>query len=136
MKEILVFGTFDVLHPGHLKFLKAAALYGSVTVALTTDAGCRQYKGANPCNTYVKRAKRLEMLKSIAHVIPADTTPGKFSVLAKHKYGAVVLGYDQADLERALKKWISQSKLRLKINFAGAYRPDLYKSSKLHRVSR
>ena len=41
-------GTFDLLHAGHVKFLRRCAEFGRVVVALNTDEFVEQYKGRKP----------------------------------------------------------------------------------------
>ena len=46
MKKVLVFGTFDILPPGHLYFLREAKKHGEhLTVVVTPSAVVKQLKG-------------------------------------------------------------------------------------------
>ncbi|HEY4500387.1 MAG TPA: adenylyltransferase/cytidyltransferase family protein, partial [Candidatus Paceibacterota bacterium] len=46
MKRVMVFGTFDILHPGHLYFLRAAKKLGDyLIVSLARDVNVRKIKG-------------------------------------------------------------------------------------------
>ncbi len=45
MRKVLCSGGFDPLHVGHLRYLVAAAKYGSVTVAVNSDAWLIRKKG-------------------------------------------------------------------------------------------
>ena len=63
-------GTFDLVHAGHINFLKQAAEYGSVYVALNTDEFITEYKGKPPVMTYDERAYVLESCRYVTAIIP------------------------------------------------------------------
>lgn len=67
MKKVIVNGTFDVLHLGHLKLLEFAHQQGDhVTVAIDSDQRVQELKGpTRPVNTQLER---LVMLKAIRWV--------------------------------------------------------------------
>lgn len=56
--KVLVLGSFDVLHYGHIRFLNEAAKLGEVVVGLGTDEYQKHYKRA-PILTYDERAAAL-----------------------------------------------------------------------------
>ncbi|OGG04123.1 hypothetical protein A2Z33_03090 [Candidatus Gottesmanbacteria bacterium RBG_16_52_11] len=69
---ILVGGCFDVLHFGHISFLKAAKQHGTkLVVALESDENVRRMKGPKrPIHNQNRRKMMLESLKFIDIVIP------------------------------------------------------------------
>ena len=70
MKRILTYGTFDLLHYGHIRLLKRAKAMGDyLIVALSTDefnAG----KGKKAYHTYETIKKMLEAIRYVDLVIP------------------------------------------------------------------
>ncbi len=70
MKKIVVNGTFDVIHPGHLALLNYAKSLGDfLIVAIDTDERVRQLKGpARPINSQNDRKLLLENLKAVDEV--------------------------------------------------------------------
>jgi len=60
-----VTGCFDMLHSGHVAFLKEAATYGDVYVGLGSDANVYQLKGRFPVNSQDERKYMLEALSCI-----------------------------------------------------------------------
>jgi len=64
-------GCFDILHYGHVKYLKSARSYGDIlVVGLNSDASIRRLKGdKRPINTEKERAEVLAALESVDHVI-------------------------------------------------------------------
>lgn len=63
-------GCFDVLHVGHVRYLKTARSYGDVlVVGLNSDASVKQIKGSNrPINPQDHRAEVLSSLACIDYV--------------------------------------------------------------------
>jgi rfaE bifunctional protein nucleotidyltransferase chain/domain len=71
-------GVFDILHPGHLRYLQAARAHGDLlVVGLNSDASVRRNKGpARPINPEQERAEVLAALACIDAVsIFDDDTP-------------------------------------------------------------
>lgn len=73
-------GVFDILHPGHLRYLQAARRHGDVLiVGLNSDASVRRNKGpSRPINPEQERAEVLEALDCVDAVsIFDDETPAE-----------------------------------------------------------
>jgi len=70
MKIIVVNGTFDVIHPGHIALLNYAKSLGEyLIVAIDTDQRVKQLKGTHrPINTQDERKLLLENLKAVDEV--------------------------------------------------------------------
>jgi D-beta-D-heptose 7-phosphate kinase/D-beta-D-heptose 1-phosphate adenosyltransferase len=70
MKKIVVNGTFDVIHPGHLALLNYAKSLGDfLLVAIDTDARVRELKGpTRPINNQYERKLLLENLRAVDQV--------------------------------------------------------------------
>jgi len=73
IKKVLVSGCFDLLHGGHIAFLKTAASYGKVFVSLGTDDNLFLLKGKRP---FFSQEERLFILKSIRFVEDAFLSSG------------------------------------------------------------
>jgi rfaE bifunctional protein nucleotidyltransferase chain/domain len=71
-------GVFDILHPGHLRYLQAARAHGDLLiVGLNSDASVRRNKGAGrPINPELERAEVLAALACVDAVsVFDDDTP-------------------------------------------------------------
>ena len=67
MTKVFVNGTFDVLHPGHVRLLEYARSRGDyLLVAIDTDRRVRQLKG--PTRPWLNQDDRRYMLESLACV--------------------------------------------------------------------
>jgi rfaE bifunctional protein nucleotidyltransferase chain/domain len=71
-KKVLVGGCFDILHFGHIHFLKEARKKGNfLIVALESDANTKRLKGpGRPIHNQKERREILESLKFVDRVIP------------------------------------------------------------------
>ena len=73
-------GVFDILHPGHLRYLQAARRHGDVLiVGLNSDASVRRNKGpSRPINPEWERGEMLEALACVDAVsVFDDDTPAE-----------------------------------------------------------
>jgi FAD synthetase len=64
-KRILIAGTFDILHPGHIFLINEAAKLGDVYIVVATDKNRELYSGERPI---VPEEQRLEVMKNIKNV--------------------------------------------------------------------
>lgn len=62
----------DIVHPGHINIIKAAAQYGEVIVGLFTDEAIASYKRV-PYMPYEQRKIVIENIKGVSRVIPQYT---------------------------------------------------------------
>ena len=88
-------GVFDILHPGHVRYLQAARAYGDVlVVGLNSDASVRRNKGAGrPINPASERAEVLEALECVdAVAIFDEDTPAE--IVARAQPDILVKGAD------------------------------------------
>lgn len=128
MKKVMVFGTFDILHPGHLHMLKEAKEYGDdLVVIVARDNTVGEVKGHPPTNNEDVRLKNLEKL-GIATKVRLGHLNDKHQVISEEKPDIVALGYDQRffidELENQLESTTSIVRL-------SPYQPAIYKSSKI-----
>src|ERR1041384_2787985 len=64
-KKVFVTGCFDILHSGHVAFLKEASTYGDVHVCIGTDENVKQLKGRYPVTSQDERKYMLESLSCV-----------------------------------------------------------------------
>lgn len=107
MTTIITYGTFDLLHKGHIRLLQRAAAYGDrLIVGLSTDefnAG----KGKHAYTKFEDRKLMLEAIRYVDLVIPENTWNQKAADIKKYHVDALVMGNDWTgqfdDLERYTK---------------------------------
>lgn len=94
MKRILTYGTFDVLHIGHLNLLqRARALGDHLTVGLSTDE-FNALKNKKALLSYEERKAILSMLRCVDFVIPETSWEQKTRDIRDHQIDIFVMGSD------------------------------------------
>lgn len=100
MKRILTYGTYDLLHYGHINLLKRAKALGDyLIVALSTD-DFNELKGKKAYHNYETRRKMLEAIRYVDLVIPEDNWEQKIEDVKKYDVDIVVMGSDWAGSDR------------------------------------
>ena len=100
MKRILTYGTFDLLHYGHIRILKRAKELGDyLVVALSTDE-FNATKGKKAYHSYETRKKMLEAIRYVDLVIPENNWEQKVQDIKDYKIDVVVMGSDWADSDK------------------------------------
>ena len=127
-KTVMVFGTFDVIHPGHLHFFQQAAKYGDkLIVVVARDVNVFRHKNKNPYNDEKKRLKNIEKIDYINKAILGDKEQ-KIKPIITYKPSTICLGYDQRPDTKLLNEI---ENLGIAINRLRPYKSHLYKSSKI-----
>ena len=94
MKRILTYGTYDLLHYGHIRLLKRAKQRGDyLIVALSTDE-FNQLKGKKAYHNYETRKEMLEAIRYVDLVIPEYDWDQKIEDVQTYKVDEVVMGSD------------------------------------------
>lgn len=94
MKTVLTYGTFDMLHVGHIRLLeRAAALGDRLVVALSTDE-FNHKKHKTAFMSYVDRKEILEAIRFVDLVIPENNWEQKVGDVREHKVDVFVMGDD------------------------------------------
>ncbi|MAG08331.1 FAD synthase [Candidatus Woesearchaeota archaeon] len=130
MQKVLVFGTFDIIHPGHLNFFNQARKHGKLTVIVSRDKTVKQVKGKNPLHNEKKRQEKLKSLHVAEHIL-LGSLKDKYAIIKKIKPDIICLGYDQEHFIDKLKEKIKEFSLNTKIIRLKPYKEKKYKSSKL-----
>lgn len=100
MKRILTYGTFDLLHYGHIRLLKRAKELGDyLIVALSTDE-FNEIKGKKAYHNYETRKKMLEAVRYVDLVIPEENWEQKINDVKEYHVDVVVMGSDWAGSDR------------------------------------
>lgn len=105
MKRVITYGTFDVLHYGHINLLKRAKAMGDyLIVALSTDE-FNQVKNKKSFYTYEQRKTLLEACRYVDLVIPENCWEQKIDDVQKYQADIFVMGDDWAGKFDFLKEY-------------------------------
>ena len=100
MKRILTYGTYDLLHYGHIRLLQRAKALGDyLIVALSTDE-FNEIKGKKAYHDYETRKKMLEAIRYVDLVIPEENWEQKINDVKEYHVDVVVMGSDWAGSDR------------------------------------
>ena len=100
MKRILTYGTFDLLHWGHIRLLKRAKSLGDyLIVAVSTDE-FNAIKNKKSYNNFPERKEILEAIRYVDLVIPENDWNQKPEDIKKYLIDTVVMGNDWEGDER------------------------------------
>jgi len=109
-KIVFTNGCFDLLHPGHLKYLKEASLLGDfLVIGLNSDKSISKIKGKNrPINDFNFRAAMLSYLDFVNFIFEFDEdTPENLIRIIKPN--VLVKGFDYFDKEIAGSNFVKSS---------------------------
>jgi len=94
MKRILTYGTFDLLHFGHIEILRRAKSLGDyLVVAVSTDE-FNAIKNKKAYHDYATRKKMLEAVRYVDLVIPEKDWGQKRDDVKRYEIDTVVMGSD------------------------------------------
>lgn len=95
MKRIVTYGTFDLLHYGHINLLRRAKALGDyLVVGLSTDEFNWNAKHKKCYFSYEKRKQLLEAIRYVDLVIPEENWEQKTSDVELYKIDTFVMGDD------------------------------------------
>lgn len=97
MRRVITYGTFDLLHYGHIRLLKRAKELGDyLIVALSTDEFNWNSKQKKSYFSYAERQQLLESIRYVDLVIPEESWEQKRQDIQLYKVDTFVMGDDWA----------------------------------------
>ncbi len=134
MTRIMVFGTFDMVHEGHVDFFRQArALVRDpyLIVSVAREAVVTRIKGAKPRRSEKERCSLLERNTLVNEVILGQED-GYVEHIEAARPDIIALGYDQkGEYVDRLERDLSNAGVKVKIVRLQAFLPEKYKTSKL-----
>jgi FAD synthetase len=127
MIKVMVFGTFDGLHEGHLNLFLQAKEHGDFLIAVAgRDVNIRKVKGHLPRRRERERLTDLQKCKIVNQaVLGFEDNP--YKIIENLKPNVICLGYDQNSFTKNLRKEIKKMGLKIKI-----YRLNPFKPGEMH----
>jgi FAD synthetase len=116
---VLASGTFDLLHLGHVRYLEEAKKAGGenaeLIVIVARDKTVERRKGYKPVISENQRRALVEALKVVDEAILGyeDFNIGK--VIDKIKPDVIAIGHDQDSMEKAVRDYIREKGLNIKV---------------------
>lgn len=95
MKRVITYGTFDLLHYGHINLLRRAKALGDyLIVALSTDEFNWNEKSKKTYFSYEKRKSLLESIRYVDLVIPEENWEQKKTDIHEYQVDVFAMGDD------------------------------------------
>jgi len=137
LTKIMVFGTFDGLHPGHVNFFKQAkslVKQAFLIVSIARDKNVFKIKKAYP---KMNEEERMSLVKENKYVDKAVMSGAKDHIphIVKERPDIIALGYDQSEYVQNLKKDLKNKGISVKIVRLKPYKEKIYKNSLIRNKS-
>ena len=114
MVKVMASGTFDLLHLGHIYYLKEAKKLGDeLIVVVATDKTVRKLKH-EPINPEDIRVKLVSELKVVDKAVLGHEDD-MYEVVEELKPDIIAIGYDQIHKENEIKKELKKRKIDAKV---------------------
>ena len=113
-KKVMATGTFDLLHPGHIYFLKEAKKLGDkLVVVVATDATVRKLKHepVNPEHVRLSLIKELKMVDE-AYLGYEDDM---YKIVEEVKPDIIALGFDQVHDENKIRNELRKRNINARV---------------------
>jgi cytidyltransferase-like protein len=134
MTRIMVFGTFDMLHEGHLDMFQQARSLADdphLIVSLATDAAVARLKGARARRGQEERLALVKTCSLVDEALIGDEE-GYMAHIQSARPDIIALGYDQrGEYVEHLEEDLAANGLAARIVRLASYKPEVYKTSKL-----
>ncbi len=130
----MVFGTFDMVHPGHEDlFRQARALGGDpyLIVSVARDSAATRHRGFAPRNAEEIRLSHIAAHELVDRAVLGDED-GFLAHIVAEKPDVIALGYDQGgEYVDGLKEKLATAQLFPDIVRLKPFHPEVFKTSKL-----
>lgn len=125
----MVFGTFDIVHPGHIHMLKEAKNLGDyLIVVVSRDQITAEVKGKAPMLDENTRLEHIKKLNIADKVRLGNLGKDRYQAIREEEPDIIALGYDQVAFVDKLRENIKDN---IKIVRLQPFQPEIYKSSKI-----
>jgi len=132
-KVVLASGVFDLLHLGHVRFLEEAKKAGGenaeLIVIVARDSTVEKRKGVRPVMPENQRRALVESLKVVDEALLGFEDFNMSKVIEKIRPDVIAVGHDQNGVEKAVKEYVMEKGLKIKVVKIGKFGEDELDSS-------
>lgn len=133
MKTIMCFGTFDILHLGHLYYFEQSKKYGDYLIVVIARDKTKEQQKKKIIFSEQERIKMVQSLNVVDEAVLGNVDD-HLAIIAEKKPDALCLGYDQKIDEKELKVRLAQRKLYPQVVRISSYHPHSQKSTKIRKL--
>ena len=134
MTKVMIFGTFDMIHEGHLDFFRQARTLATtpyLIVSVARDEVVTRIKNAKPKNSEGARLAVVKKHELVDEAVLGDES-GYIGHILTNMPDIIALGYDQGgEFVLNLGKDLRAAGMETRVVRLGAFKPEVYKTSKL-----
>ena len=94
MKKIITYGTFDLLHYGHITLLRRAKQHGDYLIVALSTNEFNEIKGKTCYFSYEERKNLIEAIRYVDLVIPENSWEQKIVDIKEFKVDTFIMGND------------------------------------------
>ena len=94
MRKVITYGTFDLLHYGHINLLKRAKEHGDYLIVALSTNEFNEIKGKKCYFPFEERKKLVESVRYVDLVIPENNWEQKIDDIKEYKVDVFVMGDD------------------------------------------
>ncbi|HEY4822896.1 MAG TPA: adenylyltransferase/cytidyltransferase family protein [Candidatus Bathyarchaeia archaeon] len=132
-KTVLATGAFDLLHPGHLRFLEASKKAGGprakLIVVVARDTTVLRRKGQKPVMPEDQRREMVAALKPVNRAVLGHEEVDFLGTLRQVQPNIVCVGHDQNDIKKTVEKIIQDERLPIRVVQIARFGPTGFDSS-------
>jgi len=132
LMKALVFGTFDVIHTGHIFFLRKAREItgeGELIAVVARDSSVEKIKGLRPVIAENSRLELLNSIKFIDSAVLGNEGEDRLAIVEQLRPDVIFLGYDQWPEEEWLELELAKIGLNVKIERLPKFEGELCSST-------
>ena len=96
MKKVITYGTYDLLHVGHINLLRRAKELGDYLIVVVSSDEFNAIKGKKAYYSFEDRKKILEAIRYVDEVLPEYTWEQKIDDVVNNNVDIFVMGDDWA----------------------------------------
>ena len=94
MKKVITYGTYDLLHVGHINLLRRARELGDYLIVVVSSDEFNAIKGKKAYYSFEDRKKILEAIRYVDEVLPEYTWEQKIDDVVNNNVDVFVMGDD------------------------------------------
>ena len=132
----MVFGTFDIIHMGHIHMFEQAKEYAPhLTVVVAQNENTQKIKKIQPLHSEEERTAFLKYISIVDEVLLGNKH-NPYKIISETKPNIIALGYDQKMFVDKLTDAITDMGLEIQIVRLSEYNPGKFKTDKIKQYLR
>ena len=133
MIKVMASGVFDILHLGHIHYLKESKSFGDYLVVIIASDYYAKKHGKELIFDENERAKMVSELRVVDEAVIGHSNDNIFQTVAEQKPDIITLGYDQRFDDAYIERECRKLGLNTKVKRVSPYDGIINSSSKIRK---